>query len=61
MVLEEFTIKYKVQPGFVEIEDYLKRINFSFSEIPFIIQNRRNDIRVHDINGFRLVIKSFVS
>lgn len=59
MELHGYSIKFKVHPGFDGIVDYLLKINFSFSEIPFIIQNRRNDIRLDNINGFRLVIKSF--
>lgn len=59
MDLHGYSIKFKIQPGFGAIEDHLLRINSSFAEVQSIIQNRRNDIRVDNINDFRVVIKSF--
>lgn len=59
MGLAGHSITFKVQPGFEGISDYLLKINSRFPNINFIIQNRRNDIRVDTINGYQLVIKSF--
>ena len=59
MDLNGNNIESKIQPAFGGIADHLLKINSIFPTIPYIIQNKRNDIRVQNINGFRLVIKSF--
>jgi hypothetical protein len=59
MEVNGYSIKFKIQPGFVGIADQLLKIDSVFPDIAHIIQNKRNDIRVLNIYGLRLVVKSF--
>ncbi len=57
MEQDGYNIKYKIQPGYDGLLDYLLKIDSFFPNIDFIVQNRRNDIRIENIKGIRVVIK----
>jgi tRNA A-37 threonylcarbamoyl transferase component Bud32 len=51
--------KFEVHPDFNGIKDYALNIDSIFPRIGSIVQNYRNDIRIDNVDGMRLVIKSF--
>jgi hypothetical protein len=59
MRIEDYNIKFSINPRFSGIADYVYRVNTVFPTLTNIVQNKRNDIRIDDAAGYRLVIKSF--
>ncbi|MCD9015725.1 lipopolysaccharide kinase InaA family protein [Parachryseolinea silvisoli] len=59
MKIEGYDIKIRIHPRFRDIADYVQRVHAVFPSLTYIIQNKRNDIRLDNIDGHRLVIKSF--
>ena len=51
--------KVVVNPAYVDLYAFIKALPRKFESIPEVIQNFRNDIRVCEVNGYKLVIKSF--
>ena len=52
-------IRLEVSPNFENIVEYCRSIDDNFQNLTFIIQNRRNDIRLTNVNELYLVVKSF--
>lgn len=48
-----------VHPPYVDLYVFIQNLPQNFDKIGSIIQNNRNDIRICNVNGYRLVIKSF--
>jgi tRNA A-37 threonylcarbamoyl transferase component Bud32 len=59
MEINARNIRFKINPAFAEIAEYILNIDSGFSAVKSIIENRRNDIRIDNVKEFCLVIKSF--
>lgn len=57
--MKGLTTRFRINQAFGGIAEYLLNIDSNFSDLSTVIQNRRNDIRMDHVNGFRLVIKCF--
>lgn len=51
--------KVVVNPSYADLNAFVQSLPESFEKIGQIIQNKRNDIRICEVNGLKLVIKAF--
>lgn len=52
-------INYLTNPDFIDLEHFIKAIPYNFDKTGVVLKNNRNEIRIVELNGIKVVIKSF--